>query len=109
MLDLCSIFHKGFWKFILTVFLLIISGVGGIVLWSRSFTPEASRLATSPSPPVNSLIREALIEGRTTDEKYEKDGYALKWAFANDLELIFVVSLLPTLILLPFSNPSRML
>lgn len=64
---------------------------GGIVLWSRSFTPEAAQLATSTASPVNSLIREALIEGRTADEKYEKDGYAVKWTFVNDLELIFVV------------------
>ncbi len=41
--------------------------------------------------PVNSLIRELLIEGRTAEQKYEKDGYALKWTFVNDLELIFVV------------------
>ncbi|KAJ7756880.1 signal recognition particle binding protein [Mycena maculata] len=75
MLDHCSISHKG-----------------GIVLWSRSFTPDASNLASSSASPVNSLIREALIEGRTTDEKYEKDGYAVKWTFVNDLELIFVVA-----------------
>ncbi|KIM87558.1 hypothetical protein PILCRDRAFT_63420 [Piloderma croceum F 1598] len=75
MLDHCSISHKG-----------------GIVLWSRSFTPDAAQLAASSSSPVNSLIREALIEGRTTDEKYEKDGYAVKWSFVNDLELIFVVA-----------------
>ena len=61
------------------------------MLWSRSFTPEASHLASSPSSPVNSLIRDALIEGRTAEEKYEKDGYAVKWTFFNDLELIFVV------------------
>lgn len=61
------------------------------MLWSRSFTPEASHLASSPSSPVNSLIREALIEGRAAEEKYEKDGYAVKWTFFNDLELIFVV------------------
>ncbi|EPQ58074.1 P-loop containing nucleoside triphosphate hydrolase protein [Gloeophyllum trabeum ATCC 11539] len=74
MLDHCSISHKG-----------------GIVLWSRAFTPTASQIASSPASPVNSLIREALIEGRTT-EKYEKDGYAVKWTFVNDLELIFVVA-----------------
>ncbi|KAH9946210.1 signal recognition particle binding protein [Epithele typhae] len=34
----------------------------------------------------------ALIEGRTSDGKYEKDGYAVKWTFVNDLELIFVVA-----------------
>ncbi|EKM82819.1 hypothetical protein AGABI1DRAFT_89509 [Agaricus bisporus var. burnettii JB137-S8] len=64
----------------------------GLVLWSRSFTPAAAQLASSPVSPVNSLIRDALIEGRTTDEKYEKDGYAVKWTFVNDLELIFVVA-----------------
>lgn len=78
MLDHCSISHKG-----------------GVVLWSRSFTPDAARLASSSASPVNSLIREALIEGRTTEEKYQKDGYALKWTFVNDLELIFVVSSSP--------------
>jgi signal recognition particle receptor subunit alpha len=75
MLDHCSISHKG-----------------GIVLWSRSFTPDAAHLASSSASPLNSLIREALIEGRTTDEKFEKDGYAVKWSFVNDLELIFVVA-----------------
>ncbi|KAL0070640.1 hypothetical protein AAF712_002483 [Marasmius tenuissimus] len=75
MLDHCSISHKG-----------------GIVLWSRSFTPEASHIASSSESPVNSLIREALIEGRTAEEKYEKGSYAVKWTFVNDLELIFVVA-----------------
>ncbi|KAG6832700.1 hypothetical protein H0H92_012272 [Tricholoma furcatifolium] len=75
MLDHCSISHKG-----------------GLVLWSRSFTPDAAHIASSSASPVNSLIREALIEGRTTDEQYEKDGYAVKWTFVNDLELIFVVA-----------------
>ncbi|KAL0565357.1 hypothetical protein V5O48_016668 [Marasmius crinis-equi] len=75
MLDHCSISHKG-----------------GIVLWSRSFTPDASQIATSSESPVNSLIREALIEGRTTETKYEKGSYAVKWTFVNDLELIFVVA-----------------
>ncbi|KAI6164334.1 SRP54-type protein [Pisolithus thermaeus] len=75
MLDHCSISHRG-----------------GVVLWSRSFTPEASHVASSAASPVNSLIREALIEGRTAEQKYEKDGYAVKWTFFNDLELIFVVA-----------------
>ncbi|KAH9854099.1 signal recognition particle binding protein [Lenzites betulinus] len=75
MLDHCSISHKG-----------------GVVLWSRSFTPAASHTAASATSPVNSLVREALIEGRSSDGKYEKDGYAVKWTFVNDLELIFVVA-----------------
>ena len=60
-------------------------------MWSRSFTPAAQQLANSPASPVNSLIRNALIEGRTAEDKYEKDGYAVRWTFVNDLELIFVV------------------
>ncbi|KAH9966425.1 SRP54-type protein [Russula dissimulans] len=75
MLDHCSIMHKG-----------------GIVLWSRSFTPDASQLASSSASPVNGLIRDALIEGRAAEQKYEKDGYAVRWTFVNDLELIFVVA-----------------
>ncbi|KAA1474879.1 P-loop containing nucleoside triphosphate hydrolase protein [Dentipellis sp. KUC8613] len=75
MLDHCSISHKG-----------------GLVLWSRSFTPDAAHLASSPASPVNSLIREVLIEGRSVDKKFERDGYAVKWTLVNNLELIFVVA-----------------
>ncbi|GJE86938.1 signal recognition particle receptor subunit alpha [Phanerochaete sordida] len=75
MLDHCSISHKG-----------------GVILWSRSFTPAASQSAASSASPVNSLIRDALIEGRSAESQFEKDGYALKWTFVNDLELIFVVA-----------------
>lgn len=64
---------------------------GGIILWSRSFTPAAEQLAASSASPVNSLIRDVLIEGRAAENNYEKDGYAIKWSFVNDLELIFVV------------------
>lgn len=48
-------------------------------------------MAASSASPVNSLVREALIEGRTAENKYEKDGYSIKWTFANELDLIFVV------------------
>ncbi|OCB84184.1 P-loop containing nucleoside triphosphate hydrolase protein [Sanghuangporus baumii] len=76
MLDHCSISHKG-----------------GLVLWSRSFTPTAAQVVSNPATsPVNSLIREVLIEGRSGEDKYEKDGYAIRWTFVNELELIFVVA-----------------
>ncbi|CCA67186.1 related to SRP101-signal recognition particle receptor, alpha chain [Serendipita indica DSM 11827] len=75
MLDNCTISHKG-----------------GLVLWSRSFTPTAATLSRSNASPVNNLIREALIEGRSSEDRYEKDGYAVRWTLANDLELIFVVA-----------------
>ena len=55
-------------------------------------------MASSSASPVNGLIRDTLIEGRTAEQKYEKDGYAVKWTFVNGLELIFVVrSLLASL------------
>ncbi|EJT98456.1 P-loop containing nucleoside triphosphate hydrolase protein [Dacryopinax primogenitus] len=73
MLDHCSISHKG-----------------GLVLWTRSFTPS------SPLGPVNALVREALIEGQGRSdgetEGYEKDGYAIRWTTSNEMELIFVVA-----------------
>ncbi|EJD05749.1 P-loop containing nucleoside triphosphate hydrolase protein [Fomitiporia mediterranea MF3/22] len=76
MLDHCSISHKG-----------------GLVLWKRSFTPTAAQSVANPSTsPVNSLIRDVLIEGRSGENKYEKDGYAIRWTFVNELELIFVVA-----------------
>jgi signal recognition particle receptor subunit alpha len=105
MLDHCSIFHKGNDKFLPDLLRLtkcVCSG--GIVLWSRSFTPTAESITHTSSSPVNSLVREALIEGRTTDNHYEKDGYAIKWTFVNDLELIFVVRLYRHLLFLHRSN-----
>lgn len=66
---------------------------GGLVLWSRSFTP-------SPSP-FDTLIREALIEERSSSTStcgssaistWSKDGYALLWTLANELDLVFVVA-----------------
>ncbi|KAL8277416.1 hypothetical protein RQP46_010138 [Phenoliferia psychrophenolica] len=71
---------------------------GGLVLWSKSFTP-------SPSP-FDSLIRSALIEERSssssssspsstttsTVSKWDHEGYSLLWTLANELELVFVVA-----------------
>ena len=66
---------------------------GGLVLWSKSFTP-------SPSP-FDSLIRLALIEERSsssssspssTVSKWDHEGYSLLWTLANELELVFVVA-----------------
>jgi len=63
------------------------------VLWSRSFTPTAAEAVASPSSsPVNSLIRDVLIESRNAEDKFEKDGYAIRWTLVNELELIFVVA-----------------
>ncbi|WWD20794.1 hypothetical protein CI109_105271 [Kwoniella shandongensis] len=72
-----------------------ISHQNGLILWSRSFTPTFQTLASSPSSPVNALIKEAFIEGKARssgeDEGFEKDGYSVRWTMENGLGLVFVV------------------
>ncbi|RHZ79020.1 hypothetical protein Glove_152g39 [Diversispora epigaea] len=58
---------------------------GGIVLWSKTF----ARVTTYP---VDDLIKEVLIEERAGETNYTKNSYNLKWTFANELDLIFVVA-----------------
>lgn len=67
---------------------------GGVILWSRSFTPTFAALAATPASPVNALIREVMIEGkvRTEEDGFEKDGYSVRWTMENGLGLVFVVS-----------------
>ncbi len=68
------------------------------MLWSKSFTPaiaeelENNGSASSSANPVDALIRQTFVEERTADQRFDKDGYTLRWTFANDLELTFVVS-----------------
>ncbi|KAN0061098.1 hypothetical protein ACQY0O_006833 [Thecaphora frezii] len=62
----------------------------GLVLWSRTFNPALSNAAPAANP-VNALIRHAFLEQRSADDKFDKDGYTLRWAFANELDLTFVV------------------
>ncbi|KAF9941664.1 hypothetical protein BGZ65_002274 [Modicella reniformis] len=57
---------------------------GGLVLWTKAYGP-------SQSSPINNLIQEVLIEERSSTQVYYKDNYALRWTFANDLDLIFIV------------------
>ncbi|KAJ2777130.1 hypothetical protein H4R18_005304 [Coemansia javaensis] len=57
---------------------------GGVVLWSREYTDIAGR-------PVDALVRDVLIESARTDStKYISGPYALQWAFANELNVMFV-------------------
>ncbi|SPO22445.1 related to SRP101 - signal recognition particle receptor, alpha chain [Ustilago trichophora] len=62
----------------------------GLVLWSKTFSP-ALNSADASANPVNSLIKQAFLEQRTADQKFDKDGYTLRWTFANELDLTFVV------------------
>ncbi|GAA6013475.1 hypothetical protein JCM11491_006094 [Sporobolomyces phaffii] len=65
---------------------------GGLVLWSRSFTPTR--------PPLDALIRHALIEQRSSSassgassvSKYDADQSTLLYAFDNELAIVFVVT-----------------
>ncbi|SPO44826.1 related to SRP101 - signal recognition particle receptor, alpha chain [Moesziomyces antarcticus] len=62
----------------------------GLVLWSKTFSPALSSADASANP-VNALIKQAFLEQRTADHKFDKDGYTLRWTFANELDLTFVV------------------
>eukprot|EP00735_Rhodelphis_limneticus_P008841 TRINITY_DN2318_c0_g1::TRINITY_DN2318_c0_g1_i1::g.20819::m.20819 TRINITY_DN2318_c0_g1::TRINITY_DN2318_c0_g1_i1::g.20819 ORF type:complete len:638 (+),score=163.79,sp/Q9DBG7/SRPRA_MOUSE/42.55/3e-154,SRP54/PF00448.17/2.5e-55,SRP-alpha_N/PF04086.8/3.3e-50,AAA_22/PF13401.1/3.6e-07,ArgK/PF03308.11/5.2e-06,CbiA/PF01656.18/6.4e-06,SRP54_N/PF02881.14/4.9e+03,SRP54_N/PF02881.14/6.7e+03,SRP54_N/PF02881.14/2e-05,MobB/PF03205.9/0.0043,MobB/PF03205.9/30,AAA_30/PF13604.1/0.00015,AAA_33/PF13671.1/0.0069,AAA_29 len=63
--------------------LFTIFSQGGVVLWSKSFNASAD-------PPINDCVRTVLIEERTSEKSYSKNGFTLKWTLANDLQLIFV-------------------
>lgn len=58
---------------------------GGFVLWQKTFTPINGS-------PVEDLIKNVLIEERSGTDSYYKDNYALKWTFANENDLVFVVA-----------------
>jgi len=57
---------------------------GGVVLWSKSF-------ASVQSDPIDSLIKDVLINERGDSTNYIKNEYELKWNFSNETNLIFVV------------------
>lgn len=61
----------------------------GILLWSKKYAPVNDSI-------VNSFISDVLIEERvqpgSEGKWYKKDSYTLKWTTANDLGLIFIVS-----------------
>lgn len=58
---------------------------GGYVLWQKTFAPINGS-------PVEDLIKNVLIEERAGTNSYTKDNYALKWTFANENDLVFVVA-----------------
>lgn len=62
------------------------------MLWQRSFAPVGLAQAASATSVIDALVRHAFIEERAAEQRWEKDGYALRWTLANDLELVFVVS-----------------
>ncbi|KAL7414058.1 SRP54-type protein [Mrakia frigida] len=76
-----------------------ISHKSGIVLWSKSYTPSASNLVGSSSNPINALLKDVLVEGRSAvhgggggRESYEAGGWKMEWVLENGLDLVFVVA-----------------
>lgn len=69
--------------------------LGGLVLWSRAFTPTFETLANTPNSPINVLVKSAFIEGKAMtdgeEQGLEKDGYSVRWSVDNGLGLVFVV------------------
>jgi signal recognition particle receptor subunit alpha len=66
---------------------------GGVVLWSYDFAAIQGR-------PVDALVREILIEERAGEHAFETGVYTVKWTLANELSLVFVVSIACILIVL---------
>ncbi|KAF7727877.1 hypothetical protein EC973_006990 [Apophysomyces ossiformis] len=58
---------------------------GGFILWQKAYVPLSGS-------PVDSLIKNVLIEERAGSDSYATDNYAFKWSFANEFELVFVVA-----------------
>lgn len=62
------------------------------MLWSKSYTPSASALVSSPSSPVTALVKDVLVEGKTAgDDSFEAGGWKMEWTLHNEMDLIFVV------------------
>ncbi|KAJ3152807.1 hypothetical protein HDU89_001010 [Geranomyces variabilis] len=65
---------------------------GGLVLWSKAYSPSVPTLQSRN--PVDSLVRRVLIEDLASanpEHGYSKDSYQVKWTFANEVGLIFVI------------------
>lgn len=65
---------------------LLIFTRGGLVLWS-SCRALGNALKGSP---IDALIRSCLLEERSADSSFSHESYTLKWAFHNELGLVFV-------------------
>ncbi|CAO1637350.1 unnamed protein product [Sympodiomycopsis kandeliae] len=57
----------------------------GLILWSKNYSPTFQ--STSP---IGALIRTALIESRSEEQRFDTGGYCCKWNLANDVGLTFI-------------------
>jgi len=62
---------------------------GGIVLFQRSQS-ASSVSAYAPTYLIDRVIADVFMQERSSEREYAKDGYTVKWTFANELGLIFV-------------------
>jgi signal recognition particle receptor subunit alpha len=81
---------------------MLIQPTGGLILWSRSFNPTFLNLESTSRSPVNSLVRDVIMENKAVVAKGEeqgldKDGFSVRWTLENGLGLVFVVSMALTL------------
>jgi len=60
---------------------------GGIVLFQKS---QSASLTSAPTYLIDRVISDVFMSERSSEKKYAKDGYTIKWTFANELGLIFV-------------------
>jgi signal recognition particle receptor subunit alpha len=58
---------------------------GGIVLFQKS-----PSLHSAPIYLIDSVISDVFMQGRSSEKEFAKDGFTVKWTFANELGLIFV-------------------
>lgn len=70
MIDLVTVFTKG-----------------GLVLWTH-------RKPALKESPVNALIEKVLMSDKSGESVFPFEEYSVKWAFANELNLVFVVAFL---------------
>src|SRR5579859_4364767 len=59
---------------------------GGIVLFQKSHSSTTS----APIYLIDSVISDVFMQGRSSEKEFAKDGFTVKWTFANELGLIFV-------------------
>lgn len=93
MLDHVSISHQSESSSSALLQAVTLTVLGGLILWSKSFTPSFSALTVTPASPINALVKEAFIEGKARNEQegFERDGYSVRWTMENGLGLVFVV------------------
>lgn len=59
---------------------------GGAILWSKEFTPSVQNARV-----IQRVIKSTFLEERTATARVDMDGYTVRWAMSNELELIFFV------------------